>query len=114
MTPPCPECGAPTRECTSKKTGRPFYGCTRWKETGCKGIVDGGGGYKPQQQRAAVPAPPGDDLLEKLLVACAASATLKYPDEPIRVANIANQAARSTLAQFRGEQAADDHSGNTF
>jgi len=37
--PPCPKCGVPMAIKT-RKDGRSFYGCTQWRETGCKGSAN--------------------------------------------------------------------------
>jgi len=47
----CPECGAPMVLKPSRY--KPFYGCTRWRETGCPGAH----GAHPDGSPMGVPAP---------------------------------------------------------
>lgn len=44
--PACPDCGAPMRRCQRKDKSGEFWGCTAWKQTGCRGIlsIDAPGG----------------------------------------------------------------------
>ena len=52
--PPCPLCHAQTA--LRKGKFGDFYGCTMWKETGCKGAVRT---QAQEQQRNEMPAQPG-------------------------------------------------------
>jgi len=65
--PKCPKCGAPT----VKRKGRygEFYGCTTWKKTKCKGIINidkNTGKPKEQEIYPLVSCPKCGDHMEKL------------------------------------------------
>jgi hypothetical protein len=48
----CPDCGAPMELRYSKRFDKKFWGCSRWSETGCKGIH----GAHPDGRPLGIPA----------------------------------------------------------